>query len=257
MDHEAGFLAATGTCARPLQVSLGTAWVGNFLVDNPHVGYAPVQLVIPSPCGPGNLVVQPLLTGNTSWDWGLQTLVDEDQARAFAAAEAIFAERLLPSPGVACLPWFTQRSAFAPSAPGGGTFVGLGAHTPRTDLVRALAAGMCCEFHRVFEHVASAGLVDGLVVGGGASKGAFFGQILAALFGPLPVWSVVDEDLAGARGALHALCPAIAQAQTIRVPMPGPEVARGVHDHAAIYRQLFADTLGDGGAAAPYRVFPA
>ncbi|HIE10420.1 MAG TPA: hypothetical protein EYP62_02290, partial [Kiritimatiellae bacterium] len=36
---------------------------------------SPFQLVLPSPVGSGHLVVQPLLTGNVTWDWALQTFV--------------------------------------------------------------------------------------------------------------------------------------------------------------------------------------
>jgi sugar (pentulose or hexulose) kinase len=254
MDHEAGFLSAAGVCPRPLQVSLGTAWVGNFLVPDPTVGYAPVQLVIGSPRGPGNLVVQPLLTGNVSWDWGLKTLVDEDLPAALGQLDAIFSSNLLPPRGVTCLPWFTQSSPFCAPAPGGGSFVGLGAHTSRHDLVRALAVGMCCEFQRVFDEVGSGGLVDGVVLGGGASKGAFFRRLFSALFAPLPVWSLKDEDLAGARGTLHALCPEIATAKPVRVPAEKPDMIQAVRQQADDYASMFASLLGDGGPAAPYRL---
>jgi len=254
MDHEAGFLSAEGICERPLQVSLGTAWVGNFVVPDPTVGYAPVQLVIGSPSGPGNLVVQPLLTGNVSWDWGLRTLIDDDLPTALAALDAIFSDQLLPPQGLSCLPWFTQTSPLGVDAPGGGTFVGLGAHSSRADMVRALAVGMCCDFHRVFGEVATSGLVDGIVLGGGASKGVFFRRILAALFAPVPVWSLRDEDLAGARGTLHALCPAISHAEPVRVRTEPAAVVQAVCERADDYARLFASLLGDGGAAAPYRI---
>jgi sugar (pentulose or hexulose) kinase len=254
MDHEAGFLSALGVGERPLQVSLGTAWVGNFLVPDPTIGYAPVQLVIGSPCGPGHLVVQPLLTGNVSWDWGLRTLIDEDLPTGLNKLDSIFSASLLPPRGVTCLPWFTQGSSFCATAPGGGSFVGLGAHTSRSDLVRALAVGMCCEFQRVFEQVATARLVDGVVLGGGASKGAFFRRLFAALFAPLPVWSLKDEDLAGARGTLHALCPEISVAEPVRVPAESPDMVQAIRQQAEDYASMFASLLGDGGPAAPYRL---
>ena len=254
MDHEAGYLAAVGVCVRPLQVSLGTAWVGNFVVPNPSSGYAPVQLVIGSPAGPGSLVIQPLLTGNVSWDWGLRTLVDPDLRTALASLNSLFAESLLPPAGLTCLPWFTQGNPLGGKAPGGGAFLGMGAHTPRADLVRALAVGMSCEFHRVFGEVVERGLVDGIVLGGGASKGGFFRRLFAALFAPVPVWSLKDEDLAGARGTLHALCPAIARATPVRVPAESDDIVHAVHAHREDYGRAFAHLLGDGGAAAPYRV---
>lgn len=252
MDHEAGYLAAIGICAKPLQVSLGTAWVGNFVVPNPAIGYAPVQLVIGSPVGPGSLVIQPLLTGNVSWDWGLRTLLDPDLATAIAQLPDLFGESLLPPPGLVCLPWFTQANPLGGPAPGGGAFLGMGAHTPRADLVRALAVGMGCEFHRVFGDVVEKGLVDGIVLGGGASKGAFFRRLFAALFAPVPVWSLQDEDLAGTRGTLHTLCPAIARATPI--PVPADPAAHAVLDRRDDYGRAFARLLGDGGPAAPYRV---
>ena len=254
MDHEAGYLAATGVCGRPLQVSLGTAWVGNFVVPSPAAGYAPVQLVIGSPCGPGNLVVQPLLTGNVSWDWGLRTLLDGDLDAAIAGLEAVFAEGLLPPRGLVCLPWLTQRSPLCAEAPGGGAFLGVGPHSSRADLLRALAVGLGGEFHRVFRHVAESGLVDGMVLGGGASKGAFFRTLFAAMFSPLPVWSLADEDLAGARGTLHALCPAISHARPLAVACPPPDLARAIREQSEDYADAFGALLGGVAAAAPYRL---
>lgn len=248
MDHEAGYLSALGVCERPLQVSLGTAWVGNFTIPEVDTGYAPVQLVIASPAGPGHLAIQPLLTGNVSWDWGLRTLLDADLELALARLDDLFAEQLLPPPGLTCLPWFTQPNPLGGEAPGGGAFLGLGAHTPREDLVRALALGLCCEFRRVFAEVARSGLVDGIVLGGGASKGDFFRRLFAGLFAPLPVWSLRDEDLAGARGTLHALCPAISRA----APVPVPRQCLNIRHED--YERAFARFLGDGGAAAPYRL---
>lgn len=254
MDHEAGYLAALGICERPLQVSLGTAWVGNFTIPELATGYAPVQLVIASPAGPGHLVIQPLLTGNVSWDWGLRTLLDDDLGTALARLDDLFATSLLPPPGLTCLPWFTQPNPLGGEAPGGGAFLGLGPHTPREDLIRALALGLCCEFRRVFADVAGSGLVNGIVLGGGASKGGFFRRLFAGLFAPLPVWSLRDEDLAGARGTLHALCPAISQALPVPVPLPSPADLAALDHRREDYARTFARLLGDGGAAAPYRL---
>ena len=111
---------------------------------------------------------------------------------------------------------------------------------------------MCCDFERVFGHVAASDLVDGIVLGGGASKGVFFRRLFAALFAPVPVWSLKDEDLAGARGTLHALCPAISHAEPVRVPAEPERVVEAVREQAEDYAAMFASLLGDGGAAAPY-----
>ncbi|MBN2309865.1 MAG: hypothetical protein JXR94_12900, partial [Candidatus Hydrogenedentes bacterium] len=49
IDQEAGYLSACAAAGRPLQCSLGTAWVGNYAVADDAVGASPYQLVLPNP----------------------------------------------------------------------------------------------------------------------------------------------------------------------------------------------------------------
>jgi len=250
MDHEAGYLSALGVSDRPLQCSLGTAWVGNFRLPTTTTGGSPVQLVLPSPVDGSRLVVQPLLTGNVTWDWGLGTFIAGSHQRALTRLQGIFAEELLPPHGLMALPWNTQANPLEPSARGGGTFFGMNAHTTREHLIRALALSMTCEMLRVFEEVKASGEVDSVVLGGGASKGRFFQAYLAALFDPLPVFTLAEEDLAGTRGVLFAFSPKTSKARARRV-RPVPERLRerilGAYElYLALFRRLLGDVTAAG-----------
>ncbi|MCK5802871.1 MAG: hypothetical protein KAI66_08565 [Lentisphaeria bacterium] len=256
MDHEAGYLSARGVCARPLQVSLGTAWVGNFVVDSPAAGHSPVQLVIGSPTGAGSLVIQPLLTGNVSQDWGLENLLGGDLKGAFARADEILGETLLPPEGLVCLPWLNVPNPLASGTLGGGAFLGMNAHTSTDDLFRALVLGMCCEFHRVFENVASHSLVDGVILGGGSSKAGFFRTLLAALFAPLSVYPLEDEDLAGARGTLTTFSALVATATPKEPETPDQATIDSVRAHYTRYVDLFSRLYGHSPAAGSYVLAP-
>jgi sugar (pentulose or hexulose) kinase len=255
MDHEAGYLSAVGGFLRPLQCSLGTAWVGNFVVPDPRVGWSPVQLVIAAPTGAGaSLVIQPLLTGNVSWDWGLHCFLDADQRQALAQAAALFAERLLPPPGMACVPWFTQGNPWAPGQQGAGLYAGVSPQATTADFVRALALGLCCEFYRVFRELKERGRVDGVVLGGGASKGPFFRTLLSALFAPLPVVLCADEDVGGARGALAAFSASVSRSAETPLARPAAELCREVQDRYQGYEAAFTATYGSHPLGAPYRL---
>ncbi|MCF6284221.1 MAG: hypothetical protein L3K26_03415, partial [Candidatus Hydrogenedentes bacterium] len=96
MDHEAGFLAASHVSERPLQCSLGTAWVGNFCLPEGIQGAAPFQFAIPSPKGSEPLIIMPLLTGNVTWDWALSTLVDGNTEEALKKQQVVFKSAVLP-----------------------------------------------------------------------------------------------------------------------------------------------------------------
>ena len=52
------------------------------------------QLVLPSPLGAGHLVVQPLLTGNVTWDWALTTFLGGSHASALRRYPAVFKQSL-------------------------------------------------------------------------------------------------------------------------------------------------------------------
>ena len=243
MDHEAGYLSALSAAKRPLQCSLGTAWVGNFVVSEGSAGGSPFQLAIPSPAGAGRLVIQPLLTGNVTWDWALETLVDSDRARALEKASRIFAEALLPPAGLAALPWLNRPNPFVPGQNGAAAVVGMSPSTTREDLLRAVAAGMAFELARVFEAPAARRAFDGIVLSGGAAKGRHFQTLIAALFRPIPAFRVTEEDWMGARGALHGLRPEVSSAAVEKVkPSPGtdlPEIRRAYETYRKTFDRLY------------------
>jgi len=250
-DHEAGYLSAVAASKHPLQCSLGTAWVGNFVLPEGVRGGSPFQLVCPSPVGKGRLVVQPLMTGNVTWDWGLENLAGGSQKRALAKAERIFRESLLPKEGLVSLPWFARPNPLAGSAFGAGAFFGLDPGTGRDDMLRALALGMTCELARIFEQVKTSGCVDSLILGGGASKGFYFRQLIAALFEPLSVYSLEDEDLAGARGSIYAFSRKVAGGKKRKVKSPGKRVRDRVRRGYDTYLEVFDRIYGgvkEGGA---------
>lgn len=255
MDHEAGFLSAAGAFPRPLQCSLGTAWVGNFVMPTPRAGWAPVQLVISAPTGDGtSLVIQPLLTGNVSWDWGLQSFLEGDHRQALTRAADLFRERLLPPSGMVCVPWVTQGNPWQTGQQGAGLFAGVGPQTVPEDFPRALALGLCCEFYRVFRELKERRLVDGLVLGGGASKGAFFRTLLGALFEPLPVALCADEDVGGARGSLAAFSLAFSRSASALLPAPDAETVAEVRRRYEVYEGVFEAVYGWHPLGAPYRL---
>lgn len=239
MDHEAGYLSAAKSLRKPLQCSLGTAWVGNFVLPPERQGQTPFGLILPAPNGPGRLVVQPLLTGNVTFDWGLAAFVDQRHHQAVQRVGGIFSEKLLPPPGLVALPWLNWSNPLAPGKLGAGTFFGVNLQTTAKDLMRALAAGMCYEFFRVLAQVKSSGAVDGMVLGGGASKGAFFQTMLATLFAPLPVYVMTDEDLAGVQGAVFPFSLQPTSAKTALVPPLAGEVKTQLMDGYAAYSDLF------------------
>jgi len=249
-DHEAGYLASAGVSSRPLHCSLGTAWVGSYVVESGPPPASGLNLVVPSPVGPGSLVVRVMLAGNASWDWALATLAGAGAARTPARAEAVFRERLLPADGLTALPWLTRPNPLAPDTHGGGGFVGVSVHTTRDDLLRAMVAGMCYEFARLFEPVTAAGTVDAVALGGGASNGWQFRTLLAGLLAPLPV-THLDDDCAGARGTLVAFSPTVARLRGRRVRRPGGSLQRRIRDGYARYlhtcRLLSRGLGGDGG----------
>lgn len=205
IDQEAGYLAADATFKRPLQCSMGTAWVGNFTLPPSFRGKSPYQLVLPGTAASGRLVVQPLLTGSGAWDWALATLIGGKSAQALLRAETLLTGQPLPPGGLVVIPWHGQPNPMVASSLGAGVVVGMSATTTRDDLVRAVAAGMVCELRRVFDAIIRHKVCRGVVLCGGASKGSHFQRLIATAFAPLPVSRLVDEDYAATRGALYGL----------------------------------------------------
>ncbi len=252
MDHEAGYLAGVGAApegARPLQFSLGTAWVGNFVLPETANWTSPFQLVLPSPAGSGYMVCQPLLTGNVTWDWAWKSLLDP--GIKFSAIDRIFSDSLFPSDGLCALPWLNRPNPLTPDTLGGGSFFGVSATTTREDLMRAMALAMVCETRRVFEEVIAAGQVSVAVLSGGASKGRHFQQLLSTAMHPLPIRMMGDEDTAGPRGALYGLHKPIIRTRSTALPRAGAKIQatfdRRYDQYLKLYDRLYAH-LPVGGA---------
>ena len=152
---------------------------------------------------------------------------------------AVFREKLLPPEGLVAFPGCTCPNPLDPHLSGAGTFLGINAHTTRNDLLRALAAGMVFELRRFLQPLAASGAVDSLVLGGGASKGAHFRKLIAALFYPLPVYQQVEEDLSAARGAVHVFSAKAAHGKTKRLPRPPADRVDAVHRAYERYEAVF------------------
>ncbi|MFH1024646.1 MAG: FGGY family carbohydrate kinase [Planctomycetota bacterium] len=254
MDHEAGYLSALGVSRRPLQCSLGTAWVGNFELSRAARWSSPVQLVIPALTHDGWLVIQPLLTGNVTWDWALAKFVHPEKREALGRLPGIFRKRLLPPPGLVALPWFNRPNHHRFGALGAGAFLGMNAGTEPHDLVRAIAAGMVYEFARVFDDVRRRRAADAVVLGGGASRGGFFRTMLAALFRPLPVFAVTEADLGGPRGAVYPFSRRVARAPARRVAPPRGAALEGILAGYSHYRDVFPLVYGDVKVGGPLHI---
>ena len=252
IDHEAGYLSAAGISRRPLLCSLGMAWVGSFVLPQGPPSWPGSQLVLPSPVGPGTLVLRVMPAGAASWDWALETLACAPRARALTKADAVFRRCLLPPPGLVALPWLTQPNPFVPPATGAGGFVGIDTHTTRDDLLRAMAAGMSFELAHLLDPVRACGAVDSVVLCGGASRHHYFRVLLAALFAPMPVYWLQDDQTAGGRGAVYALLPNVSRLRprARRVRPPAMALRRQVRERYEQYChvcQALSRGLADGG----------
>jgi sugar (pentulose or hexulose) kinase len=227
IDHEAGYLASAGSAPRVLQCSLGTAWVGNFVLRRGEVPEGGLNLVLPAPDGPGRLVLRVMLAGSATWDWGLRTFLGRSGGGANARAEAVFRRSLLPAEGLVGLPWMTRRNLVSPRWAGFGGFLGASPLTDRADLLRALAGGLCFEFARLLRPLAAGGRFDSVALGGGAARGWQFRALLAGLFWPARVVHTVDP-CAGARGTLYAFDPLLCRADCRPVRSPGERLRESI-----------------------------
>lgn len=252
IDQEACYMAALGAAPHPLQCSLGTAWVGNFELPERFEGRSPSQMLLPAPTGDGGLVVQPLYSGNTAWDWALAAFVDPDIKRSLAKAVAVFKRRLFPPHGLVGIPWCTQQNPFSPGAYGGGIFVGVSTHTTTDDLLRATAAGLVFELCRVFEDLKRLRVIDAIVMQGGASRGPYFRRLVASVFDPVPVLWQKDYDVAAARGSVFALSPHARQGEVNRVTIDKSE-AEAAKEAFGLYTSTFDRVLGHIAETAPFR----
>ncbi len=238
IDQEAGYLSAVGQTQRPVHCSLGTAWVCNYARPDSEALDSPRQLVLPSVTGVGQLVVLPMRTGNPAWDWVLKTFVEPDAAKARETAIHLFRKHLVPPAGLIAIPRLAQRNPLNPEAFGAGVFWGVSTGTVKDNLVRAVACGMVFELAEALREPLSKGHADAIVIGGGASKADYFCRLTAAMFPDIPVRRQLEEDLAVARGAVYALAPHVACAQTTAVRKPGASDCQALQDAAEHYVQL-------------------
>jgi len=243
-DHEAGYLGALGVSDRPLQCSLGTAWVGNFSLPANERAHAPGQIVVPAPHNDGWMIVHALWTGNVSWDWALDTFIGGKHSATLQKAAKLFEKQLLPPAGMVALPWMHILNPLKREAVGAGGFFGGGVAAKREDFVRAVALSMTYEMFRVFRQVRDQRKADSVVLGGGASKGASFRQYLATLFAPLPVYALQEEDLAGLRGCVHAFAPRSPAGNAKRVALPKRGDVEKIREGYEVYAELFERVLG-------------
>jgi sugar (pentulose or hexulose) kinase len=252
IDQESGYQAAAATVEAPLQISLGTSWVGNFRISARQAGASPTQLVLTAGEGEDRLVLQPLLSGNVTWDWALQELVGGTHTQALRKAEQIFAASPFPPEGLHALPWHSQPNPLVLGALGGGLFLGVGAQTSRHDLLRAVALGLCCELRRMLDELRGSGIVKKVVLTGGASKGEHFRRLLVSLLAPLPVLWQQDSDLAGARGALFPFKGKASRAGMARIPLPEAPFRKTACERYEQYAALFQTLYGGVSAGRPY-----
>lgn len=253
IDQEAGYLSAAAAAGPGvLQCSLGTAWVGNFVLADRFKGASPSQMVLPTPVGAGRFVVQPLMGGNSTWDWALATFMGPDHAQAIQRASRVFSGRLLPPVGLAAIPWCSQSNPLVPSTQGAGVFCGVGTAVAGTDLLRAVAVGLASEFGRVFQELKSVSAIDRLVLSGGAARAVYFRKYFAALFAPLPVSWDMDSDLAGARGSVFALDADAARSTITPVPTPSVREREAIEAAFGHYCRTFEAVYGEVPHGRPY-----
>ncbi len=257
MDHEAAYQSVVDDSRSknssrrgPLQMSLGTAWVGNFVLPENASWSSPFQLVLPAPTTAGWLVVQPLLTGNVTWDWAMQTFLADDHATALKRVGGVFHRALMPPEGLTALPWLNMPNPLQPGAMGGGSFFGLGPRASAQDLVRTIAAAMTFETRRVLHEVISGGSVSSVILGGGASAAGFFQSLLGAAFDPLPVRILTDSGSAGARGSLYGLNARIAHSPSQTLRRPSSRILhdwqRGYEAYLRLFERLYGHVANGG-----------
>jgi xylulokinase len=251
-DHEASYLSVLHVSRQPLECSLGTAWVGNFVLPPAFHGHSPFQLCIAAPTGNGRQVIMPLLTGNVTLDWALATFIHADHRTALARAVGILSNQPLPPPGLVALPWLNRPNALRPAQNGSAAFFGVSPATTQADLFRAVVVAMVFEFARVFDRVARSGAVDSLVLCGGAAKSAPVRSLFAALFAPLPIHRVIETELMGTRGCLYAFDPQIARAPVVPVRRDTRLDRKALADAQSLYVETFERLYAQVDAGEPY-----
>lgn len=244
MDHEAGYMSVGESLPRPLQCSLGTAWVGNYCVSERRGIRSPFHFALPEPMGNDRLMIQPLLTGNVCWDWALTSFLDRRIGKALARVEAVFERSLLPDDGLVALPWVNMPNTMWPQCLGSAAIFGMRATTGPDDLLRAVALSMVCELRRVFQEPIAHRLIRSLVLSGGASKGKMFRKLIVSIFAPLPVYLLEDEDWVGARGALRPFSDRVGRVPAIHLhdkpSVECDEIKGRMHKYLELFSRLYA-----------------
>jgi sugar (pentulose or hexulose) kinase len=251
-DHEAAFASLAQGRGHPLAVSLGTAWVGNFVLPASFHGRSPFQLLIPAPNGTGHQVIQPLMTGNVTLDWARAAFRQPSPAAARARTGSALASPLLPPPGLTALPWLNRPNPLCPPALGAGGFFGITPATTPTDQYRALVAAMCFELQRVLGPVVARGAADVVILSGGSAHDPQLAALIGALFAPVPVHRAVDPSLMGARGSLVAFAPGITASALAPLPPATGLDRSALHAARALYLEVFSRLCGQVPAGRPY-----
>ncbi|MCU0786396.1 MAG: FGGY-family carbohydrate kinase [Verrucomicrobia bacterium] len=251
-DHEAGYLSVLHASRRPLECSLGTAWVGNFVLPPGFEGRSPFHFCIPAPSGAGRQIIMPLMTGNVTWNWALSHFIHPDQPTALLRAGMLLTEQLLPPPGLVALPWLNRPNALRPAQTGCGALFGISPVTTHSDLFRAVVAAMAFEFARVLEPVIRSGAVDSLVLCGGAARSAHIRSLFAALFAPTPIHQVIETELMGTRGCLYAFSPTIAAAPTAPLRGDAGVNLKSLAEARSLYLETFQRLCGHVQSGEPY-----
>ena len=234
-DHEAGYVSVMHLSKRPLQCSLGTAWVGNFVLEDELGEGSGFQFSIPAPIGKNRLVIQALQTGSLTWDWALEKFATDDHPEALSIADEIFNKRLLPLNDLTCFPWFNRPNPLGKGF-GAGAFFGMSSTTSNEDLLRSVALGLVFEFSRIFDPLHKSGAIDSIILCGGASRAAYFQKLFGTLFAPLPIFIPYSM---GTRGSLYGLNPLAAQVQA--KPFVGSEFQESeqMENLKHIYKELY------------------
>lgn len=248
-DHEAGYASIVDSCPGSMLVSLGTAWVGTL----PPATASPTAFgfVLPAPTGEGVILIQPLLTGNVTWDWALEQFVHPDRETALRLSEAIFAETILPPYGLVGIPWLNRPNPLAGAALGAASLFGISPATTRHDMLRAVACGMVFEFRRVLGEGAVCH-TGGMVLAGGAARGRHFRQLFQADGFAIDKWRATDDNWMGVRGSLYGFETAASAVPVELVEPDGSLAVNDVKEHEGLYGRVF-DALYSGVAAGePY-----
>lgn len=238
IDQEAAYLAAAAGGGSPLQCSLGTAWVGNYRLPAGCKAQSPTQLALPSPAGDGFLMVQPLLTGNLTWEWGLR-MAGGGEPLPFERAAALFRKAPLPAGGLTLVPWLAQANPLNAESAGGGLLHGLSPEHDGAELLRAAAAGMCCELARVFGEIKAGNLISKITLGGGTGRSRHIQTAAAALFAPLETEVQTEPGLSAARGSLYAFDREAARSPAVPVKPPAADDAGRMAEYFHHYLSVF------------------